>query len=669
MIRAVRRSLLVHLVAVGGLMVSTMAACGRSDLDLAELYGDTGAGGFGASGPTGTTGTLSTGTTGTGTTGTGTTSTGTTTGTTTTGTTTTGTTSTGTGGDCMGPTDCDDLDPCTTDTCDNGQCSFEPRDDDGDGFGPLSCFGGDCNDLNPNTHPGAGESCNDGDDNDCNGVADCVDPACVNVPDCGCIPSPGGESCQNGVDDDCDTTVDCNDTDCIGTPVCGCTASEVGKCVNGFDDDCDGQIDCDDSNCFADPVCQCQANPEDCGNLQDDDCDLLVDCADPQCAGTLFCKCQPPGSPEQCSDGIDNDCDTLPDCADPQCLIDPACQSCSAEICDDGIDNNCDLKVDCADTACLFAPNCAPTPEGCNNGLDDDNDGTIDCQDTDCANNPFCVVKQANCLSPKLIPGSGTYTGDTTGNVSETKGVCGGDAGEAVFYFVLTDPSKVHLDSIGTSFDSTLYVRTGKCDSGQEIGCDDDSAGSQWAAKLEFTLLYPGTYYVFLDGYTVDPVGGANEGPFQLNVVITPNPPEICDNGLDDDGDVYVDCADPDCTTVGACLNCKNGGPPGPEFGVAACTDGIDNDCDGTIDCIDDDCSASDYYVTECCDGTDENDNGIPDDFNCRCHDDSDCDAGQICYTHTAHSCGIPCDNFFGQVCPFVASGSYCNAATHQCEF
>src|SRR6185436_85952 len=107
------------------------------------------------------------------------------------------------------------------------------------------------------------------------------------------------------------------------------------------------------------------------------------------------------------------------------------------------------------------------------------------------------IFEHMNCLSPQLIPGTGTFTGDTTGHVSETKGVCGGDAGEAVFYFILTDPSRVHLDSIGTSFDSVLYVRTGACNSGKEIGCDDDSAGSQWAAWLDFTILYPGTYYVF----------------------------------------------------------------------------------------------------------------------------------------------------------------------------
>jgi hypothetical protein len=575
----------------------------------------------------------------------------------------------GTGGgtsSCLVAQECEDGDPCTSNLCVGGQCVFPLRDDDQDGAVASACGGADCNDLNPSVFPGAPENCTDGSDNDCNGVADCNDPSCTSAPLCGCTPAP--ESCQNGVDDDCDGTVDCLDAACQGTPVCGCLTTEAGLCGNGFDDDCDGLIDCDDPTCASTPQCQCQATPEFCGDGQDNDCDLLVDCADPQCQGVFPCACQPPGSPEQCSDGVDNDCDTLPDCSDSQCLTSPACSQCSPEQCSDGVDNDCDLLIDCADSACTLTPGCQPVPEVCNNGLDDDFDGTADCSDPDCANTPICKQKQANCLSPKLISGSGTYTGDTTGNSSETKGSCGGDAGEAVFYFVLNAPSYVQLSSLGTSFDSTLYVRTGACNTGKEIGCDDDSAG-QLGALLTFDILYPGTYYVFLDGFTVDPQGGANEGPFQLAVDIVANPPETCGDGKDNDGDIYVDCADSDCTSVGACLNCNAGLPPSPEFGPGRCTDGKDNDCDGTVDCGDEDCSASDYYVTECCNGLDETGNGVIDDFNCRCANSSECSNGQLCYDHTAYACGIPCGNFFGDVCPFVAPGSYCNATTQQCEF
>jgi hypothetical protein len=132
-----------------------------------------------------------------------------------------------------------------------------------------------------------------------------------------------------------------------------------------------------------------------------------------------------------------------------------------------------------------------------------------------------------------------------------------------------------------------------------------------------------------------------------------------CNDTADNDCNGLVDCADPACASAPNC-SCNQ-----PEV----CNDNKDNDCDGKIDCADKDCSASDYYVTECCNGIDANGNGIIDDFNCRCADDSTCPNGQFCYTHTVFACGLPCTAFFGDICKFVAPGSYCNANTQQCEF
>jgi hypothetical protein len=537
----------------------------------------------------------------------------------------------------------------------------------------IGCGGDDCNDFNPNVyrgHPEYPNDCTDGADNDCNGVADCFDPACSNAGQCGCKPNPQGENCHNGRDDDCDTLVDCFDPDCQGTSACGCASNEAGRCQNGYDDDCDHLTDCADPDCAADPSCGCRASREVCFDGRDNDCDLLIDCADPDCAGIAPCACVPPGLPEVCNDGVDNDCNQLVDCADPVCLLSSYCAHCTQEICNDGVDNNCDGKIDCADPTCLLSPYCPLGPEICNNGLDDDHDGKTDCEDLDCAHDPYCAARQDSCLTARFIPGSGSYFGDTTGHSSYNEGTCGGDAGEAVFELVLNQPSYLHVDSVGSQFDSALYVRAGSCGAGLQLGCDDDSAcqdvggpGCNWNASLTFPLLSPGTYYIFLDGFTIDPERGPDQGPFELNVVVAENPTEDCFDGVDNDGDQLADCADPDCASVPNCRGCTK------EFGPTACTDGRDNDCDGKIDCADPDCNASDYYKAECCNGQDDNGNGIVDDFACRCASSADCGSQQICYSHTIWACGVPCQRFIGDICPFIAPGSLCSEATSQCEF
>jgi len=598
---------------------------------------------------------------------------------------------------CTTAEECDDRDKYTSDFCSNGRCTHKTKDGDDDGAGDLACGGTDCNDSDPKVHPGAPETCTDKADNDCNGLVDCKDPSCKGQPGCACGPAeicgnvadddcngksdcddpacakqPGcacgpKEICNDGVDDDCNGEVDCNDPACAADAACACRQKE--DCSNGIDDDCNGIFDCKDPSCKSDAGCQCRTKSEICSNGRDDNCDGLIDCTDPRCEGSAACSCtgRTP-APEQCTNGIDDDCNGKADCADAACAGAPSCQKCSPEVCGDGADNDCNDLVDCADPACRFAPSCKPVAEICDNGLDDDHNGLTDCDDPACKKNPLCVKNHENCLTAQPISASGTFTGDTTGFVSHSSGSCGGAAGEAVYELDIAAPSHVVLDTRGTSFDSSLYLRTGSCSAGRELACDDDSGGSH-AALLDFRILYPGKYFVFVDGFTIDPRLGPDEGPYVLHVSITPNPAEICDNGVDDDGDRFVDCADGDCTSVGACLNCNGGKPPSPELGSGKCTDGQDNDCDGKTDCADTDCHASDFYVTECCNGRDDNGNGIVDDFSCRCVTDSDCPSRQRCYRDTAFACGPACTTFVGDICPFVAPGATCSTTTLQCEY
>jgi predicted small secreted protein len=71
------------------------------------------------------------------------------------------------------------------DTCQNGVCHGVPLDADGDGTSPIACHGSDCDDEDPalsiNSAEGLsyGSSCEDGRDNDCDGLADQLDSDCV----------------------------------------------------------------------------------------------------------------------------------------------------------------------------------------------------------------------------------------------------------------------------------------------------------------------------------------------------------------------------------------------------------------------------------------------------------------------------------------------------------
>ena len=59
---------------------------------------------------------------------------------------------------------------------------------------------------------------------------------------------------------------------------------------------------------------------------------------------------------------------------------------------------------------------------------------------------------------------------------------------------------------------------------------------------------------------------------------------EICDNGVDDDGDGAIDCADEECRFIAACVVPENCDEPGDEDGDGL-ADCADPDCAGTIGC------------------------------------------------------------------------------------
>jgi hypothetical protein len=140
----------------------------------------------------------------------------------------------------------------------------------------------------------------------------------------------GTEICDDGADNDADGLIDCFDPDCAGIPPCG---PEAGQCDDGVDNDADGTTDCFDVDCIGDPACF-EGDAATCSDGVDNDADGATDCADLDCSGIGLC------GPEICDDGFDNDGDGLIDCFDVlDCPVgSPACPAATNDECVGAVD-------------------------------------------------------------------------------------------------------------------------------------------------------------------------------------------------------------------------------------------------------------------------------------------------------------------------------------------
>jgi subtilisin-like proprotein convertase family protein len=479
--------------------------------------------------------------------------------------------------------------------------------------------------------------CSDNADDDGDGSIDCADSDCVD--EAVCQPE---QNCQNGADDEGDGKVDCLDKDCDGKS--GCQFGQESACADKLDNDGDSQIDCADVNCSGLSGCEFGQEVSCTGGI-DNDGDGLTDCADPDCNGSATCV------PETaCQDGVDNDQDGKKDCADFDCAGVGTCQPGGETSCQDGLDNDADGKIDCLDPSCDGVGFCETgTEDSCADGQDNDADGKSDCADSDCAAQAACV---AGCAAgsvatayvatglPATIPDSSSMFREFT------------VTGPAVITKVLVRISVDHVFIADVDVSLTAPGSTAIDVSSDNGGSDEDYLNTLFtdAASKAITAGFPPYTGSFKPEQPFAPLSGRSAvGAWKLTLAddeagyvgkLTAATLYLCtcmgtagcefgaacQDGIDDDGDTLIDCADPDCGAITQCI---------PE---SLCADGIDNDLDGKIDCLDSQCDGKSgcQFGSEslCADGKDNDADGLTDcqDSNCaqtiQCMPESNCHDG-----------------------------------------
>ena len=379
----------------------------------------------------------------------------------------------------------------------------------------------------------------------------------------------------------------------------GCTDGDentAAACMDGCDNDGDGFIDCGDpamnipgdNQCDRHCVEQCETmgdenNEMACTDGCDNDGNGFADCDDNACIGTMACPAE--NSNRACSDGIDNDNDGFVDCRDRNCFNmndeDEQRRVCAREMtnaqCSDGDDNDGDDAVDCADEDCR-------------------GDGIVVCNGTSSVDVPeemWPAMIEAACQN-----GESEHGDDGDNFVDCADFTC-------LFVAEYCEGASPELGNEACS-DGVDNDLDGAMD------CDDPSCNPDRNEAI-----------------VVCSAAGMAVTPRPTDEEITAMADALCGDGMDNDGNDFMDCGDNSCRRDSLVTACA-----AEESNNAACMDMSDNDEDMFTDCGDLSCTNAQVTVCsetievgddQCGDGMDNDGNGFAD---CR---DNSCNGSQNC--------------------------------------
>ena len=245
-----------------------------------------------------------------------------------------------------------------------GQVDYYPycdKDTDGDGL-----F--DSDEINSGSDPNNAAStpedwnhatCDDGSDNDLDGVTDGADNGCAGV----CEPFPAKPLAL------------ASDATPVGTPTEGGGWSPGQTCDT--DSDGDGYYDWDEINSGSDPASPASTPeaawyPGTCADGADNDLDGQTDSADDACSSGCWPTPVPPDEPPTTEPGPTTDIGPSPS------------QPCIMDSDGDGVDDGTEQVLGSDPNDATSLPEHLKFPDSCNDGTDNDGDGPIDAADPGC---------------------------------------------------------------------------------------------------------------------------------------------------------------------------------------------------------------------------------------------------------------------------------------------
>jgi len=216
---------------------------------------------------------------------------------------------------------------------------------------------------------------------------------------CFVIEEDSVELCEDGIDNDEDGLIDCEDSGCSTL----CAEDNSITCNDGIDNDGDGLIDCEDEECSPLFDSFSPFEPNNCPILDNgqfefsflaDSVEISIDSGITYMTNSVVQNLSP-GTYFVFYKNVATDCIEESSFNPVILLASQECTEFSESECSDGLDNDGDGLIDCEDSECgllaiCFEINTESSTSACRDGIDNDDDGLLDCDDDDCRFFDFC---------------------------------------------------------------------------------------------------------------------------------------------------------------------------------------------------------------------------------------------------------------------------------------